>query len=238
MPKRYASGSMSAKKRVRRPYRKTLSIHRSPTGYSRPSAIQRVRMINSAKPVNNIKYTDINFNTTVDNTGRMVDLLNSVVPGTSSKNQFIGQAIQPISFQIKLVCAATDATNQFRVIIFQYIPPSTLPTMGYVLEAPTYTQSAIDFSHRDDLIILRDFYTHLTPPGTTYALAGNYYGATSNPNMLECYIPGRKMARCQYDSTLNQWSDGKLYVLLLSDSSVVPTPSVEFYARLQYSDII
>jgi hypothetical protein len=198
-------------------------------------------MINSAKPVNNIKYADTAFNIAVNNSGYIVDLLAYVTPGTSSKNNFIGQAIQPISLNLKLHCASTDTTNEWRVIVFQYIPPSTAPSMSYILESPTDCQSAIDFSHKDDLIILRDFYTQQTPPGTVYGGAippPTYYGPSSNPNILECYIPGRKMARCQFDSNLNIWSDGKLYILLLSNSTVAPTPSAKCYVRLQYSDIV
>jgi len=201
----------------------------------RKSQATKARMYNQVVPVNNIKYieypiVDGGFN----NGGTMYDIFQgNIVPGGSAKAQFLGQAIQIRSVQIRGHVFGADATNAIRVILFQRISLQVNLTTQYVLEQITPT-SMIDFSHADETIILRDWYINLTSP---YLSSGSY-GGTMNPNIVEAYVKGSKCVRSQYDVDNSIWTQGKLYLLLLSDSQASPHPSGVFSIRVTYTDVV
>ena len=196
---------------------------------------KNAQLFNKALSVNNIKYmelqiTDSGFSTS----GTIYDLMQgNITPGSSPKAQFNGQAIQIRSIQLRGHVFGIDSTQVMRCILFQRITPQASLAVSQVLETVS-VQSMPDFSHTDDMIILRDWYFVLTAP----YLASSSYGGSMNPNIMECYIKGSKCVRSQWDVDNSIWTQGKIYVLLISDSAASSHPSALITIRITYTDLI
>lgn len=160
--------------------------------------------------------------------------------GSDYLNNFIGQNmdIAGIQFRYQVTGAVSNAVltadqnNITRVMLFQWMD-STTPTLSGVLQTAAAGQAVLSpvlATNRENINILHD-QAYSTWCQTSVATEAN-----SNGYVVRKYIKGYKLSPVQMDTGSATYQKGGLYVLVVSDSSVTPNPSFNFYCRTTFTE--
>lgn len=181
------------------------------------------------------KYTDVNANSTnVQTSGSITSLLANLTRGDAGLNNFDGNIVDPQAITFKYFLHTSTIRNAVRVIIFQWFDSAT-PVIAGILQnsgAITATLSPILVTNKTYIKVLYDR-THQFAP-----TAGGDTTVTGE-GVIDCqtvYIPGRKLRPVRYNSSSNVVQTGNLYLLLVSDDAAVPSPQINYYSRVTFSD--
>lgn len=181
------------------------------------------------------KYTDINANSTnVQTTGSITSLFSNLVRGDTGLNAFDGNIIRPQAITLKYFCHTSTVRNAVRVMLFQWFDSAT-PVIAGILQnggAITATLSPILVTNKSYIKVLYDR-THQFAP-----TAGGDTTVTGE-GVTDCqtvYIPGKRLRTVRYNSSTNVVQTGNLFLLLISDDAAIPSPQINYYCRVTYSD--
>lgn len=184
------------------------------------------------------KITDTTFSGSASTTATLDYLMANLVVGTGYLNNYIGREIFPagLDFSIEIVGAESNAvltadqTNLTRVLVFQWMDDAT-PTASLVLQstaATTACMSPINFKNYNNINVLIDWRVSTW----TTATLSNY--ASSNAYNARRYIKGKKLRAIEMDGS--NVIKGSIWMLVVSDSGVAPSPGFSGYSRLTFTD--
>lgn len=181
-------------------------------------------------------------------TGAVLSLVGGGAAGALSRGNdylqdFIGQNLNIVGVQLKWFVQGSasstvvpDPYNLTRIIFFQWFDSSS-PNPAGILQgyAGSYGSelnclSPVLLTNRENISILMDkLYT--TWQVTSYGASGN-----STCHVGKRYIKGKRFGPVQMDVGTASYQKGGLYMLVLGDSSVAPSPEVSFYVRVTFTD--
>lgn len=181
----------------------------------------------------------------VTSTATVTSLTANMAHGNGTLNAYSGSTVDPQGLQLRFNIVAgqdsatnpvsADSSNHIRVCLFQWLADST-PVPGDIFQSlsPQTTISAWQVNNLEKLNVLYDksFPTYLTVfrTGTLANLAsGNAYSE-------KVYIKGKKMAPLRFNNAGNTTEFGDLYIVVVSDSTVTPHPTISWFTRLVYTD--
>jgi len=149
----------------------------------------------------------------------------------SAGNQFIGDSIMPTHLRVKWAIIGADTFNVLRVIVFQN-KAGGIPVAGTLLQVSASVITPLSAYNRDYSdtykVLFDEFY------GTV-----GYPSAASPTNTSQITgdirIPAKKLHKLDFNS-VGSVTLGDIYIVFLSDSSVVTPPIGQFYARLYFKD--
>lgn len=178
-------------------------------------------------------FTDVSGSGGVSSTGTIVNLLNSANRGLNGLNAYGGNTINPQGLRIKYYWSTDQVHNSVRVLLFQWFD-ATVPVLAGILQSTTTGQATISPMSTTNLQYIKVLYDghHMIAP--TAADGGSVLG--SGTASADVYIPGKRLKQIKYNSTSNVVQDGCLYMLLLSDDTVLSFPQCTYYSRLTFTD--
>lgn len=226
-----------------RTYRRR-TVRRTP--YSRTTGMVRkdradYRIPRVVKP--DFKITDTFTNpTSITTAGTVINLTASMTQGANWKNNYIGREVQPVGLDLRfnLVGAlsnafiGSDLNNITKVLLFQWMDDA-VPTTATLLESGATAAgpvSPILFSNYNNIEVL---YEETFPTFIQAYDPANNYGS-SNGYTRRIYIKGKKMRTIEYNNSNGGTAKGQLYLLVISDSALAPSPTFDAYTRLTFLD--
>lgn len=206
------SSKYSKAKRVKRNSQTPSLLYKNPS------------FVNRELDSNDYKVTDTLVNgQAVSTSGYLISLLANLTPGNGYTNNFLGQKINPVGIKINWEVICGDTTNLMRIVLFQWFD-STAPLAASVLQNNCLSPVLID--NRENTKVLRDELVSL-------ALPSNTGGAVASGSI---YVKSKRIQQAYYNANANTWQKGNLYLLFISDSVVLPNPSISYYSRVTFLD--
>lgn len=181
------------------------------------------------------KYSDLNSNSTnVTTTGAVISLFSNLIRGDLGINNFDGNIIKPQAITFKYFIHTNTVRNAVRVMLFQWFD-SANPVLAGILQnagAITATLSPILITNKPYIKVLYDRTHQLAPTaGGDTTVTGE--GVT---DPVTVYIPGKRLKEVRYNSSTNTVQTGNLFLLIVSDDAVSPSPQINYYSRVTFSD--
>lgn len=215
------SGYVPAKKQ-RRALAVTVVPKPIPLNQAQRSQIQR--MIAKHEE---LKYFDTVLNTvSVSSTGSCYSL--SLVPQGGDVNSRDGDCLKAVSLDFRFTLTVSDATNAFRVIIFQYLENTAVqaPIISQILDTGTITG-------------VNAPYQYYRRKNATRVLVDKTYDLATSTNTavrtLRWKIPIRSHQIMEFTPGLTTGYN-TICVALISDSVAAAHPTIGGLARLTYTD--
>lgn len=194
-----------------------------------PTQAQAVRAI--VRSTSDLKYTDFQDSVGVTIAGHLFPLTSNLVRGDAGINNHDGNSITPVGLTLRHYWTTTVAFNACRLIVFQWNDFST-PTLDAILQDVTVANSVLpmqntEIGNKMNFRVLYDdfFVINCTTPNTDY---GVHYDKT--------YIPGSRMQKMRFNPTANQFTNGVIWALALSDDAIAPSPACFISSRLSFTD--
>lgn len=178
-------------------------------------------------------FTDVSGSGGVSSSGTFVNLLSSANRGLAGLNGYSGNTINPSGLRVKYYWSTDQAYNSVRVLLFQWFDATT-PALSGIVQSTTAGQATISPMMTTNLQYIKVLYDghHMLAPSA--ADGGSILG--QGVASADIYIPGKRLKQIKFNSTTNVVQDGCLYMLLLSDDSVVSFPQCTYYSRLTFTD--
>jgi len=178
-------------------------------------------------------YTDVTASGGVSNAGTFVNLLSNLNRGLNGIYGYSGNSINPSGLRLKYYWSTDQVHNSVRVLLFQWFD-ATVPVLAGILQSTTSGQATISPMLTTNLQYIKVLYDeqHMIAPTASDNGAVLGSGVASG----DVYIPGKRLKQIKFNSTSNTVQDGCLYMLLLSDDSVLSYPQCTYYARLTFTD--
>lgn len=209
---------------ARRTTKKTYRRRRpAKSGYVRKVARTEARR--AIKRTVETKSHDEAFVSTISTGLSTHDICSTLLRGTGDSN-FIGAKITPTYLSIKYTFIGADPYNIVRMIILQDKASSGTPALATLFENTSYPLvSGLNNQYRETYRLLADRRFVLKQFGSTYFA----------PTCGSIRIPMSKLRQVKYTDAGNN-QGGKLWIVLISDSSAVSHPSYQIYTRLYFKD--
>lgn len=178
-------------------------------------------------------FTDVSGSGGVSSSGTFVNLLSSANRGLSGLNGYSGNTINPSGLRVKYYWSTDQSYNSVRVLLFQWFDATT-PALSGIVQSTTAGQATISPMMTTNLQYIKVLYDghHMLAPSA--ADGGSVLG--QGVASADIYIPGKRLKQIKFNSTTNVVQDGCLYMLLLSDDSVLSFPQCTYYSRLTFTD--
>lgn len=177
------------------------------------------------------KYVDIQYATGISNVPT-ISSLTSIGPGTGP-NQRIGNKVELVSIQCKLLFALADATNYIRIVIFQWLEDAgSFPTWTDLFEFNTLGLPTTQVER------MSPYTLSAGKQGSFRVLYQNELNLDNDNGLqqVKSYINKGFRKVIDFDTVLSTIGTGHLYVMVISDSSAAPHPSVNGYFRMRFKD--
>lgn len=150
--------------------------------------------------------------------------------GDNMKNMYGGSFVdwQWIRMRYSVTAASSDVFNSVRIILGQWRGTLTAPQAGFVL----------DFAEAIDPVVApysmqnRPLYTILSDTVVTVDIASN------NQVVKSIFVPGSKIRRTEFQRTTDSAISGDLFVVIVSNSALIPNPDVEVSIEGMFTDDI
>lgn len=211
--------------KVRKVTKKPASGQLKPSQSLTPAQKREVKKLVSHVP--ELKWSDLGFLGLTVSATASVSALTLIAQGQSS-SQRIGDSIHVDHFQLRYHVLYGDANQYVRVIIFQWHPISTPAATDILSNGVTGSIDAATSFHqvntKQQYSILSDKSYDLLSTGDSFA--------------HECIMNIRRgfQKTITANSTSGTSTTNKIYVLCISDSTVVPHPTVTLNLRTFYRD--
>lgn len=140
--------------------------------------------------------------------------------------QHIGDQVKYYSHQTRYQWIAADTTNLCRIILFRWHPDSTVvaPLPAQILQFPSGLNSVLSPYVDDE----RGLFTVVFDKTTQLSQTGDDAKMTK--------ITGKLSGTVSFNGTSNINGTNMLFILLVSDSNVIPDPVINIYTRIRYTD--
>jgi len=177
------------------------------------------------KPRAQIGYNDQLLTASISTAASAV-FINNILAG-GNYNQRIGQTMYMKRLWFRSVMTLGDAFNAFRfMIIYDKQPTGLLPTAADIFQSPASPITSLyAINNLQRFVIIRDRKIMID---------------TENPQMLYDFsmkIP-KYASFSRYDTTgagaITNCKNGALYVVIFSDSDIVPNPQAYIQVRIQF----
>lgn len=174
------------------------------------------------------KFRDLQFEAQISWTGNVFGGISDIFVGTTDTTR-IGDKLRMKALRMRYSWEVSDTFNRCRLIVFQWTQntASILPAVGDILENAGSSTTGVFSPYRHDTgsnyRILYDSMMHVD---------------TDDPQKFRnVSIPLRrcKTRRISYVGGSAEGT-GKLFLLVITDSSAVSHPTFKAYARLTYTD--
>lgn len=213
----------------------TIPRKKARTTNTSPLAVTQAIVRKELRKNTDWKYTDVSLaNANMTSTGSVTSLLNNMVRGDTGLDNFGGNIVTPQAITFRYSINTSQTFNLCRVIIFQWFD-SAIPSVAGILQSTATsiaTMSPILITNKSYIKVLHDQTHSLAPTasGDTTVLG---YGVTEPTKV---YIPGKRLRPIRFNATANTVQDGNIYMLLISDDSVINYPQITLYSRITFSD--
>lgn len=193
------------------------------------SNIQKQQVVKLIANKTEVKYFDTNVGASNVSTAGTFYNLSDITQGASDITR-IGDTALPKTLQIRHIIVGADVpANVMRMIIFRWMmnTASDVPGVDEILEVGSsgqYTLAAYSFHNRDRFNVLLDK-TWVTNPNA--AAENNVQHHTEFMKMA------KKPIKYQAGTVDGQF---KILMLIISDSSAITHPTIQFTSRLTYTD--
>lgn len=182
------------------------------------------------------KYADVSFAAVnVLNTSTITSVFANILRSDQGLNGFEGNYINPSALLIKYYLHTSQVRNAVRVMAFQWFNTTT-PALADVLEttaAGVATVSPINVKNKMYIKVLYDQSHQFAPTAASGSSVINGEGLVTHQTV---YIPGKRLRRIRMDPTANTIQMGNLYLLFVSDDTIVPAPQITCYSRCTFTD--
>lgn len=174
-----------------------------------------------------LKYFDTVFNTvSVSSTGSAYSV--SLVPQGDDVNSRDGDSLKAVALDFRFTLTVSDATNAFRVIVFQYLENTAIqaPIITQILDTATITgvnAPYLFYRRKNSTRVLIDKTYNLATSTDTAVIATHWKIPIKSHQMME-FTPGLTTG---YNTII---------VALISDSTAAAHPTLGGLARLTYTD--
>jgi len=161
----------------------------------------------------------------IDTTGR-IDAIFIPVVGTLS-DQRTGDVTQITAGFLRFGITVSDTTNVVRIMLVQSFG-SDVPTTGTVLQnGPSGSPDVFSFYQN---------YTQTKFSILYDSVFGQYVNASTGQIVKSVRFPGNMFMRPSWQYNSGTQVEGGIYLLLISDSGVVPHPQVVYNTKFFYHD--
>lgn len=211
---------------IRRAPRKNIRRRRNPRASERK--IRQVVKSELKKEIES-KFYDYSVSSTISTALTAINPLTSFARGTGPSN-YIGMKVKPVFLTIRGTLTGSDATNFVRMVVIQDKSVSGTPNVSTIFQNTTYPWiSPFNVDYIDAYNVLADRFIQFR---TFESAAGTFSGTTK---YFKIKIPGKKLRQITYTNA-GAADTGTLWILFISDSSLVSHPSYTFTSRFTYSD--
>lgn len=158
----------------------------------------------------------------VDYSGVVFNLF-SIVQG-DGQSQRIGDEVHIKSILARFSIVHGDTNNMVRVVILRWLNDQADATPTNILEGISSTQaplSPFNWNYRRDFVVLYD----------------NLFACSTytNANLVEkLYI--KRVGKLQFNPAASTVKSNGLYLFAISDSSIAPHPTIQYYTSIPYTD--
>lgn len=186
------------------------------------------------------RYADYSLTATnVQNAGTVYSLYSNLVRGDGGLNNFDGNLIRPQAITMKYFIHTSTVRNAVRVLLFQWFDSATPVTTG-ILQTNTSGLATIAPTLVTNKAYIKVLYdrTHQFAPTASHGDNGGntVIDGEGVTDPVTVYIPGKRLRVTKYNSSTNVVQEGNLYLLLISDDAVIPSPQITLYSRVTFSD--
>lgn len=164
----------------------------------------------------------------VSNTGQVVNLQTNLVRADVAVNGFTGNLIKPTNLRCRYVWSTDQTFSSVRLLVFQW-KDASIPSLSGILQYAGVTLSPLSpllWSNIHKIKVLYDK-THTLKLRNTTGFDAKYF---------EFNIPGDRMETIQFASGTTLVQMNGIFMIAVSDDSVVSYPSLGLIAELTYSD--
>lgn len=185
------------------------------------------------------KATDfLNGPTSITTTATILNLTTNLVPGTGFSNNFVGREVVPVALDVRYevvgavsnAFAAADYNNKTRVLIFQWEDSASPVATGILQNANVLAPISLINYENIDVLSDQIYSTYCS----SYDSASGYANSTSHTERI--YIKRKKLMPLLWNSSASDFQKGTIYCLVISDSTVAPSPSFSIQSRLIFQD--
>lgn len=162
------------------------------------------------------------------NNGTMLCLTSNLVRGDAAVNECTGILIKPKKVRIRLTWSTSAPYNTFRFILFRWMDASAVAPAGVLVTtlSPLSPLSPISWVNRRKIQVLHDHQDVIYDHGA--ATAAKSFCVTVNPGAAPIQLP---LSGAGATPQMNG-----IYLLLISDDAIAPSPVCDVYTELQYTD--
>jgi hypothetical protein len=201
--------------------------HHDPANHKMQSQV--AKSVNSALAANlETKVAEYLGASTVTSAGTIVSATQNLVRGDASVNNCTGILIKPKSLELRYIVSATTGYNTFRVIVFRW-KDSNAPLPSGVLNStgsPFAPLSNLSWVNHRKIKVLHD---------TTMILYDHGAGVSAKTRSV-MIDPGKAVIQLPLTGAGSTPQMDGIYVLLISDDALPPTPTVDIQWRLEFTD--
>lgn len=162
--------------------------------------------------------------TTIDYSGTVYSLLENLVRGDSSLNNFDGSSISVKSIRIRGEMFPADGSNVLRMIVFQWRDSGTPSVSGIINNSgtPLGPFGTRYFANKKTMKILAD----------RICIAHTYKPAC----LVDIFVPGNKIRPTWFQTSNDSPASNGLFFLVISDSSTVAHPAFQWTSEVVFTD--
>lgn len=182
------------------------------------------------------KYADISTAAAnVTSTGTIVSLFANLARGDTGLNDFEGNTFNPQAITMKYFMHTSQVRNAVRVMLLQWFD-SVTPALTGILQSGSIAiacVSPINVTNKSYIKVLYDR-THQFAP--TAASGTDSINGEGIIEPVTVYIPGKRLRQVRYNATSNTVQTGNLYLLVVSDDAITPSPQITYHCRVTFTD--
>lgn len=196
-----------------------------------PAEKRQVRNMIQSMVVNEIedKVTYVSGDAAgVSNSGTVISLTTNLTRADIAVNGFTGNLLKPTLLKCKYTWSSDQAFSSCRFLAFQFLDSATPVTSGLLqfVTGALPPHSPILWTNIHKIKVLYDHTHTLKLRNTTGTDAKSF----------EFTIPGERMSTLQFASGTLQPQMNGLYVLAITDDSIVSYPGLTYVTELRYTD--
>jgi len=194
----------------------------------------RKEVIKELKSKADLKYTDRSaLLGSVSSTGAVYNLTANLTRGDEGINNFSGNSIKPKGLTISYGVTTTQSYNFCRVMVIQWNDSGT-PALTGIFSDTTIGMapfSNIYVTNRKNIKVLYDKAFTIAPTANN---GGTILGEGHFTDKF--YIDGKRIKEITYQSNADTVQDSNLFLVAVSDDSVVSYPTITFFSRISFYD--
>lgn len=175
------------------------------------------------------KYIDTQFTQSL--TPSAITQLTRIQSGTDDITR-VGDKVRLSTLRIRGQILAADATNAVRMVLFQWHPNTVaqVPSLAGLFQDPGNYNSFYQHDTGANFSVFYDKTYYLSANGTASIMFNKSFRLWSKKGRMRWVRQNLKFVGSSNDAL------DHLYILWFSDSNAAPSPGVQWYSRVSYTD--